>query len=160
MSLSDRRLFLIGLAALAGCGFTPAYGPGGAGAALQGKVRIAEPSDRNGFDLVQRLEDRLGRASAPRYLLDFTITTDRIGVGITPDNAITRYDLTGKVDWVLTDMAGTRITGGTAQGFAGYSATGSTVAGLAAEDDAGVRLKRNLADQIVTQLIATPGLAP
>ena len=77
MSLSDRRLFLIGLAALAGCGFTPAYGPGGAGAALQGKVRIAEPSDRNGFDLVQRLEDRLGRSSAPRYLLDFTIATDR-----------------------------------------------------------------------------------
>ena len=160
MSSLNRRLFLLTPLALVACGFTPAYGPGGPAAGLQTSIRVADPSDKNGFDLVERLEERLGRPKAERFDLTYSIKTTATGVGITPDNAITRYDLTGKVDWVLTDMAGTRITGGTAQGFAGYSATGSTVAGLAAEDDAGVRLMRNLADQIVTQLIATPGLAP
>ena len=50
MSWFDRRAFLgapgaAGLA-LAGCGFTPAYGPGGAAGALTGAVALSEPEDR------------------------------------------------------------------------------------------------------------------
>jgi LPS-assembly lipoprotein len=44
--------------------------------------------------------------------------------------------------------------------FTAYSATGSTVAGLAAEEDAAYRLMRILADQIVAQLIATSDKLP
>ncbi|MGB8814952.1 MAG: LPS assembly lipoprotein LptE, partial [Paracoccaceae bacterium] len=80
-----------------------------------------------------------------------------IGVAITPENAVLRYNLTGSVDWVLADTAGKRITGGRVESFTSYSATGSTVAGLAAEEDAAFRLMRILADQIVTRLIATSG---
>lgn len=156
MSSSDRRAFLLGLAALpAACTFTPAYAPGGPAAALQGAIRVDDPSDKNGFDLVERLEERLGRPQAPRFRLAYTIATEAIGVGITPENAITRYNLTGRVDWTLTDMAGVRVTGGRVENFTSYSATGSTVAGLAAEEDAGFRLMRSLADQIVMRLIAT-----
>ena len=43
------------------------------------------------------------------------------------------------------------------QSFTSYSATGSTVAGLAAEEDAALRLMHILADQIVTRLLATSG---
>ncbi len=160
MSSSDRRQFLLLMAALpvAGCGFAPAYGTGGAAAGLQGRIRVDDPSEKNGFDLVQRLEERLSRPDAPRYALSYIITTNAIGVGITPENAITRYNLTGAVDWGLTDTAtGTRLTGGRVNSFTSYSATGSTVAGLAAEQDAALRLMRILADQIVTRLIATSG---
>ena len=160
MSSSDRRQFLFLMAAMpvAACGFTPAYGPGGPASGLQGRIRVDDPSDKNGFDLVERLEERLGRPEAPRYALSFSITTKPIGVGITPENAITRYNLTGSIDWGLTDIGtGTRLTGGRVNSFTSYSATASTVAGLAAEQDAAFRLMRLLADQIVTRLIATSG---
>ena len=84
-----------------------------------------------------------------------------MGVGITTDNKITRYNLKGVVDYVLTDRAtGTRVTGGRVQSFTAYSATGSTVAGLAAEEDAALRLMRILADQIVARLIAATANLP
>ena len=143
---------------VAACGFTPAYGPGGPASGLQGRIRVDDPFDKNGFDLVERLEERLGRPEAARYALSFSIATRAIGVGITPENAITRYNLTGSIDWGLTEIGtGTRLTGGRVNSFTSYSATGSTVAGLAAEQDAAMRLMRLLADQIVTRLIATSG---
>jgi LPS-assembly lipoprotein len=160
MSSSDRRTFLLLMAAMpvAGCGFAPAYGTGGPAAGLQGRIRVNDPYNKNGFDLVQRLEERLGRPEAPRYALSYSITTRAIGVGVTPEGAITRYNLTGSVDWGLTDATtGVRLTGGKVNSFTSYSATGSTVAGLAAEQDAALRLMRILADQIVTRLIATSG---
>jgi len=157
MSSYNRRTLLT-LLALAGCGFAPAYGPGGAAAALQGAIRVANPTDKTGFDLVERLEERLGRPTNTAYDLAYTITTASVGVGITPDNAITRYNLTGSIDWTLTSRATkARVAGGRVENFASYSATGSTVAGLAAEEDAALRLMRMLADQIVTRLIATAG---
>ncbi|MGL5010200.1 MAG: LPS assembly lipoprotein LptE, partial [Paracoccaceae bacterium] len=90
--------------------------------------------------------------------LGYTITTEEIGVGITPDSAITRYNLTGRVDWTLTERStGRQVAGGRVDNFTSYSATGSTVAGLAAEEDAAFRLMRILADQIVSRLIASSG---
>jgi LPS-assembly lipoprotein len=147
--------------ALAACGFTPAYAPGGAATRLQDRVRAADPTDKNGFDLVERLEERLGRGKDPAYLLAYTITTEAVGVGITTENAITRFNLKGVVDYTLSDQAtGARITGGRVQSFTAYSATGSTVAGLAAEEDAALRLMRILADQIVARLIAVSAQLP
>jgi LPS-assembly lipoprotein len=160
MSYSDRRKVLawVALAAIAGCGFSPAYAPGGAGVALQNSIEATAPTDKLAFDLVERLEERLGPAQAPRFALNYTIRTARDGVAITPDNATTRFNLTGSVDWALSDKAtGTRLTGGRVDNFTSYSATGSTVAGLSAEEDAQLRLMRILADQIVSWLLATSG---
>ncbi len=156
MSLFNRRAILLLPLAVAACGFTPAYGPGGAAIGLTGTIRAADPTDKNSFDLVARLDQRLGRPNADRYDLTYSITTQPVGVGITPDNAITRYNLKGAVDWTLTDRGtGARLTGGKVESFTSYSATGSTVAGLAAEEDAALRLMHILADQIVTRLIAS-----
>tara|TARA_R110002110_G_scaffold103598_23_gene261935 strand:+ start:6985 stop:7551 length:567 start_codon:yes stop_codon:yes gene_type:complete len=160
MSLYNRRLLfgLFATAALAGCGFAPAYAPGGAGVVLHNSILAKEPSDKAAFDLVERLEERLGPATAPRFSLDYTITTNQVGVAITSYNAVTRYNLNGTVDWALADLAtGARLTGGRVDNFTSYSATGSTVASLAAEEDASLRLMRILADQIVARLLATSG---
>jgi LPS-assembly lipoprotein len=154
MWLPDRRALLL-LPLLAACGFAPAYGPDGAAGTLQGTVRVATPDDKNAFDLVERLEERLGRPQTVRYDLAYTITTKPVGVGLTPDAVITRYNLTGAVDWTLTDRtSGARVAGGREESFTSYSATGSTVAGLAAEEDAATRLMRILGDRIVTRLLA------
>lgn len=158
MSLFNRRTVLFAPLAVAACGFTPAFAPGGVADGLQGRIRAADPVEKRGFDLVERLEERLGRPQAPRFDLAYTITTESQSLGITPENAITRYHLVGQIDWTLTSReSGARVTGGKVQGFTAYSATGSTVAGLAAEQDAAFRLMRMLADQIVMRLIATAG---
>lgn len=157
----SRRTLLLAPLALAACGFTPAYGPGGGATRLTGAVRVQDPTDRNGFDLVERLEERLGRPEAVRYELAYTISTETVGVGFTADNKITRYNLKAVVDYTLTDQAsGARITGGRVQSFTAYSATGSTVAQLAAEEDAGLRLMRILADQITARLIGVADSLP
>lgn len=152
------KLLLLCTVTLAACGFTPAYAPGGSGTALQNTILAAEPRDKPAFDLVERIEERLGPSDNPRFDLSYTITQNSVGVAISTENAITRYNLTGIVDWSLSDAAtGARLTGGRAENFTSYSATGSTVAGLAAEEDASLRLMRILADQIVSQLLATSG---
>jgi LPS-assembly lipoprotein len=122
---------------------------------LHGRIATAEPADRLGFDLVMRLEERLGRAEAAVWRLDYQIATRAVGVGIAPDNAVTRFHLTGRVDWQLVRLAtGAVELAATAQSFTAYSATGSPVAVLAAEESAATRLMRILADQIVTRLLA------
>lgn len=161
MSSFNRRHILLLPLALAACGFTPAYAPGGGGDRLLGTIWVQDPTDKNGFDLVERLEERLGRPEDIRYDLAYTITTEAVGVGITTDNRITRFNLKGVIDYTLTERAsGARVAGGRVQSFTAYSATGSTVAGLAAEEDAATRLMRILADQIVARLIAALASQP
>lgn len=154
----NRRLFVAMPLALAACGFQPAYGPGGPATGIQSSIRVADPSDKNAFDLVERLEERLGRPKADRFDLTYSIKTATTGVGITPDNAITRYNLNGTIDWALLNRAtNARVTGGQVKNFTSYSATGSTVAAFAAQEDAARRLMRILADQITARLLATSG---
>lgn len=155
MSSCNRRLFLLSPLALAACGFTPAYAPGGPATALTGTVWAANPKDRNGFDFVERIEERLGRPEAQRYELGYDILTEEIGVGLTTDSTITRYNLQGSITYRLVETAsGMTVASGRVQSFTTYAATGSTVAGLAAEEDAATRLMRILADQVVARLVA------
>lgn len=162
MSLPDRRTVIVsGLAllGLAACGFTPAYAPGGPAASLQGAFLLAEPDDKLGFDFVERMEERLGRGTSARYDVSYDIDTRTVGIGEQRNNTTTRFNITGSIDWGVTDRTtGTRVTGGTVTNFTSYSATGSTVASLSAQEDAQYRLMRSLADQIVTRLTATSGL--
>lgn len=161
MSSFDRRSFLILPLALAACGFTPVYGPGGAGTALRGRVRVQAPDSPDSYLLVRTLEDRLGRAAGtPAYELSYTLTTETEGQAVTASNETTRYSLVGRVDYTLTSVAtGTIAASGQVENFTGYSATGSTVETLAGERDASERLMTILADQVVTRLYATPDLA-
>ncbi len=161
-----RRTFLLALAALPACGFTPAYGPRGAAAGLQGSISIDEPIDAEGYYLVRRLEERLGVATSADYTLSASIALGTDGLGITPAQDITRYRIRGELTWVLRDTAtDTIVADGTERTFTGYSApvfdntrgsiAGNTVSVLSAERDARERLMTILADQLVARLIAT-----
>jgi len=151
--VAGRRTFLA-LLLLSGCGFAPALGTGSPARGLMGEVRAANPETQADFDFVARIEERLGRGDGARYELRFDISTEKEGVGITAEGATTRYVLTGSADWSLVDLGSGEVAGrGTVRNFAGWSATGSTVAGLAAEEDAQRRLMRLLADQVVTAMM-------
>lgn len=154
MTLSRRSL--IGSALLlAGCGFTPVYGPGGTGGALQGRVRAADPVDAEGFAFNTRIAERLGSDAGTDFLLDYRFAMAVVPQAITPDEITTRYSLNGTVDFALRRIAGnTTIATGRVSNFTSYSTTGTTIATLTAERDARVRLARMLADQVVTRLLA------
>ena len=152
-----RRQTLFALSALfagAACGFTPAYGPQGGASALQDNMRVAAPERRDGFLISQRLEDRFGRNDGGRYVLTVTPTIQRQGLATSVEGTTNRFQVTGRADYVLRDRTSdTVVRRGRVTDFTGFSATGSTVATLAAERDATARLMVILADQIVDRLV-------
>lgn len=156
MWLSKRlTLGLICAAALAGCGFAPAYGPSGAASKLQASIAVDAPDTRDEQLLVQRLETRLGRAAQERYQLGHDLTFVEERMAVSADNITTRFNIVGSVTYTLRDtVTGQILTSGKVNSFTGYSTTSSTVATLASERDARERLATILADQIVTRLIA------
>lgn len=154
-------LRLVALAALAGCGFTPAYAPSGGAAKLLGGVQTDDPKTRDDFALTRRLSERFGPVKSARYRLSYKVTTRAIGQAITPANATTRYSLSGNVDYTLHDIATDAVLlTGRAASFTSWSASGTVVASNAAEEDAHRRLMVILADQIVTKLTAQAGSLP
>lgn len=153
MSLPSRRFLLALPLALAACGFTPVYGPGGTGTVLQNNVTIDEPSTQDGYLLTRHLEVRLGRTGAGRFALTTMIATTEEGLAINRAGDTTRFNILGAVEYVLRDTTtGEIVTSGTVDAFTGYSATGTTVSELAAERDARERLMVILGDQIIARL--------
>lgn len=159
---SERRALLLLLAGLplAACGFRPAHAPGGAGQALRGQVRAADPATGRDFAFVAALEDRLGRAPAPRFLLGYDISVHERGGARVRDLGDTRFQVFGKVGFSLSDAAtGAIIHAGTVSNFTAYSATSTQLATRVAQQDAERRLMGILADQVVARLLAVgPGV--
>ncbi|WP_108485261.1 LPS assembly lipoprotein LptE [Oceaniglobus ichthyenteri] len=164
--LYSRRFLLLALAAVPACGFTPAYGPGGAAHGLRGAITVDAPNDEEGYHLVRRLEERLGAPTTGAYRLSASIAIGQDGLGITPDQDITRYRIRGELTWALRHLASDEIVAdGRVRNFTAYSApvfddtrgsiAGNTVSVLTAERDARERLMIILADQLVARLIAT-----
>jgi LPS-assembly lipoprotein len=152
---------LLGALATAGCGFTPSFGPGGAADGLRGALLVDEPDTRDAFLLTRRIEDRLGRADSPRYGLAVKLDMTEEPMALTRNNITTRFNIVGRAAWVLRDLAdGNALAQDQASSFTGYSATGTTVATLAASRDARARLATILADQIVAQLMAAAPILP
>jgi len=161
--MPTRRAALFGAAlALCGCGFAPVYAPGGNAEALHGQVSYTVPDTVEGYRILTRLEQRLGRASAEAaYRLDVALVTEELGAAITPEGAVTRFTITGVAEFTLIDRAAaTALVSGRTDSFTGYSTTDSTVATENARDDAIARLATILGDQIVTQISARLAAAP
>ena len=142
--------------AISACGFEPVYGPGGTGTQFQNRVLVDKPIDREGFLLVRQLEERLGRADDPAYKLGIKLAVAEEARAIDPDGDIRRFHVIGTAEYTLADaITGAVVRSDTVDNFVGYSATGTTVATLAAKRDATERLMTILADEIVLQLQAS-----
>jgi len=155
---SAKRVFapLFLCVVLAACGFEPVYGPHGTGQTLQNRILVDNPIDREGFVLVRRLEERLGRAGDPDFRLGVQLWLDTEDRAIDPDGNIRRYHLIGRATYTLSDYKTEEVLQSRSiSRFVGFSATGSTVATLAAQRDAQERLMTILADEIILQLQAS-----
>jgi len=147
----SRRVLMLSLLGLAGCGFAPLHGDGGV---ARGAFSFEAEETVLGFRLSGRLAERLGAAQTPEYVIKTTITTSQRAAAITEEGDTSRLNIIGTATWTLLDIAtGTQVAGGDVQGFTSYSATGSTVATQTAQDDAGDRLAVILADLIVTRVL-------
>lgn len=165
MSLSDRRnVLLAGGALLLGsaCGFTPVYGPQGAGTKLEGRIFIVEPKTQDAYVVVRRLETRLGRADPAPMSLSFTTSNTSSSLGRTATGSTTRKHRSGTLNYSLKNTSTNAvIDSGSIKGFTGYSATSNTAATLASERAAGERLMIILADQLIDRLhLIDPALLP
>ena len=150
----SRRAFLLGALAAAACGFAPVHGPGGTGGKLFGKIRTADPRTPDDFAFAGRIAERMG-PDGGGFELGWQLRIAVVPQAITTDEITTRYALNGSADYVLTDLATQRaVARGQVSSFTSYSTTGTTIATMAAEQDAHERLARLLADQVVTRLLA------
>ena len=151
----SRRAILTLPALLAACGFAPVYGPSGVGRRLFGRIRTADPRTPDDFAFAGRIAEQLGPEESASYELGWQLRIAVVPQAITADEITTRYALNGTADYVLTDLAsGRAVARGQVSSFTSYSTTGTTIATMAAEQDAHERLARMLADQVVTRLMA------
>lgn len=158
MSLFSRWILLLTLTALAACGFEPVYGTGGSAEGLRGSILVDEPTDQNSFNLVAQLEQRMGRAQAPTYGMSLEISVEEEGLAISDTNNIERYNVLGRVNYVVRDLASNeQVHRGSVNTFTAYSASAQPVATLAAERDANARLMIALADKITSDLLINSG---
>ena len=110
---------------------------------------------------IQRLEERLGRGSAPAYGLSLALNVKQERMAIDATNITTRFNVIGKATYAMRSLDdGAVLLSGSVDSFTGYSATGTTAATQAAQRDARERLMTILADQIVTRLMAQAGTLP
>ena len=136
---------------LAACGFEPVYAPGGSLDRLRNRIRFAEPNTRNDFKLRSELQSRLGNGTD--FDLSYLISTQESDVGITPDQVITRQQITGQVDITLTDQAtGAVLEKATLSAITSYGTTDTTASTAFAREAAFDRLMVMLADRIVSRL--------
>lgn len=150
------RRAVLAAALLAGaCGFTPVYGPGGAGTRLQGQVRVADPVTADDYVFLRRMTERLGPAESGRYELNYSLRVAVVPQAITADEVTTRFSLNGTAAYRLTDStSGATVAQGEVSNFTSHSTVGTVVATSAAEQAARARLAVMLADQVATRLLA------
>ncbi|WP_236635853.1 LPS assembly lipoprotein LptE [Paracoccus aminophilus] len=124
-----------------------------------GKVRSADPKTMDDFAFVRRVTERLGPAQDATYDLDYKLLIAVVPQAITPNEITTRYALNGSAEFTLRDSAtGKIVTRGQVNNFTSYSTTGTTIATMAAEQDAHDRLAFMLADQVVTRIYGVASL--
>ena len=155
MSLFNRRTLLMSLSALplAACNFTPVYGPGGSGEIITDQIRVDDPETRLEFELVARLEDRIGTGA--RYTLSYEIERSTRDLAIDDDEVINRINLVGTLSFTVREAgSGLAVQTGEVATFTSYATTESPVATESARRDAEDRLAVALADQVITRLIA------
>lgn len=145
------------LALLSGCGLRPLYG-GGTGsetARLLAGVRVSPIEGKAGWLMRNALNDRLSAMGAgePRYRLDIVLDDKVEGLGVRPDETVTRERRTLRARYSLTDTASdTVVLDDTAGWDAGIDVASSDYATVVAEDAALERLASIIADRVIARI--------
>jgi len=146
---------LAALLLLGACNLAPVYSGGTQGPAqsMLSAIEVAPIEDKTGFLVRDRLLERLGPGTAPRYRLDVALDDSIIGFGIRGDNSNIRERRTLRARYRLVELStGAILLDTTAQADAGIDVVASEYAVVAAEATAAERLSADLADRIVDRL--------
>ena len=149
MKIVPTGLAALLLLALGGCGFEPMYGAGLEPALAA--IYVDPVADRDGYELRNTLIDLLGsngRATGKRYHLAITLAETSQGIALQNNAAITRYNDTLKVSYVLTDAAGKTVTQGAQTGLSAYNVSPSPYSTLEGQQDADKRAAQDIAERI------------
>lgn len=142
---------------LAGCGFTPVYGPE---LKNSGSVSIPEIQGRTGHFLRQELVRTVGQG-VPGVVgsteLEIHLTESLGGVSFTPDQAASRSDYIGKATWTLRNAEGKTIARGATQQAASFNVSNLPYADISAQTAAQQRVADLLARSIRDQLLISAG---
>nr|WP_325249353.1 LPS assembly lipoprotein LptE [Amylibacter sp.] len=156
MLLYNRRtvLALALSGGVAACGFEPVYKQGSTASDLRGQIAIDLVRGRNGFELRQQLEDRLGRAEpAAPYVLTFKLTITESGLAVTEDEGTTRTNLIGTAAFTVRRKDTQAIVfEDSVRNITAFGSTSETYPSSVAERDANVRLSKALANQIAQRI--------
>lgn len=140
---------------LAACGFTPAYAPGGAGAALRGRVAPRAPVTADELAFAEAIRRRFGPEAEAAHTLDYALVLATVTQATAADDTAIRTALSGSADYRLTEAGTGRVLAkGRASATTSWRDEGSPVATLAGEAAARERLAQMLADQVALRLIA------
>lgn len=155
--LAAALLCLVALPGLSACGLRPLYGGGMSGAAAQklAGVRVAPIEGKAGWLMRNALNDRLSAMGQgePRYRLDVMLD-DRIqGLGVRPDETVTRERRALRARYSLVDTASDKVVlEETTAWDAGIDVVSSEYATVAAEDAALERLAVIVADRVIARI--------
>lgn len=151
-----KRLAILLVLALPGCGLHPLYAGGGSGAVAQGlqHIDVAPVAGKSGWLIANALRDRLPAANgAAVYRLDVKLDDEIAGLGTRRDNSVSRERVTLRARYQLVNLADNSIAvDATAGSDEGIDVVGSEYATIAAENSALERLSGIVADKIVAQL--------
>lgn len=157
--LFDRRntLFLALGGCISACGFKPVYKEGSTASNLQGQIEISLIKGRNGFELREELESKLGRTvSVAPYVLALKLTISEMGLAVTEDEGTTRTSLNGIAAFTLTRRGtGKVIFRDSVSNLTAYGTTSATYPSTVARRDANIRLMKALAAQIANRIAIT-----
>ena len=155
----DRRntLFLALGGCISACGFKPVYKEGSTASSLQGQIEISLIKGRNGFELREELENKLGRTlSVAPYVLTLKLTISEMGLAVTEDEGTTRTSLNGIAAFTLTRReTGKVIFRDSVSNLTAYGTTSATYPSTVARRDANIRLMKALAAQIANRIAIT-----
>lgn len=143
---------------LSACKFTPLYKEGSLALGLQGQVEIELVKGRNGFELREQLENRLGYAheGAP-YILSFSLEIVKRGLAVTEGEGTTLTNLAGAAEFIVRRKDNEKIVyQGRVKNITSFGSTSATYPSRVAEQDANIRLVKALAEQISNQLAIAP----
>lgn len=138
-----RSFCVLGVLALAGCGFTPLYAAQGESSAIitqLAQIKIHPVKDRMGQQLYNELINRLnpmGYPESPAYVLTTRLTESKSGLGVQRDSSATFAKLRVDARYELrAAQGGTLLYRGKAKAVASYNILESTFATFSAEEDA------------------------
>jgi LPS-assembly lipoprotein len=150
-------LFLVLGGCISACGFKPVYKEGSTASNLQGQIEISLIKGRNGFELREELENKLGRTlSVAPYVLTLKLTISEMGLAVTEDEGTTRTSLNGIAAFTLTRReTGKVIFRDSVSNLTAYGTTSATYPSTVARRDANIRLMKALAAQIANRIAIT-----